>query len=244
MARRRRRTLVGLAVAAVVAVLVGVERSPLLALNEVRIVGADRADPEEIRSAAALPEGTSTVRLRLGPAAERVERLPAIRRATVRRTDALTVRILVEERRPVLAVSGAGTVALVDREGIVVAHEEPGALPVVDVGDVEPPVPGGSVAEDPTVRNAFAVYLALPGPLRADVSAYEATGPDDVLLVLGGEVRARLGRAERVPEKARVLGALLADLPEDGPWLVDVRAPANPVVVPPGGAEGGGEVDA
>ena len=244
MTRRRRRTLIGLAVAAVLTALVGVERSPLLALNEVEIVGVDRTDAEEIRDAAALPEGTSTLRLRLGPAADRVEALATIRRATVSRTDALTVRITVEERQPVLAVSGAGTVALVDREGIVVAHDDPGALPVVEIGDLEPPAPDGSVAEDPTVRNAFAVYRALPGPLRADVSTYEAAGPDDVLLVLGGEVRARLGRAERVPEKARVLGALLADLPEDGPWLVDVRAPANPVVVPSGGDGGGGEVDA
>lgn len=237
---RRRRTLVGIVLAAIVAAGVTVERSSLVALAEVEVTGLERLDAEDVRDVAALPLGTSTLRLPLRAAKERVEALPAVRRATVRRVDPLTVRIDVVERRPVVMLRGAGETVAVDREGVLIGEADTDDLPVIELAEGALPATGGSIDEHPAAANAFALHEALPGPLRAEVASYLARGPDQLDLLLERGAVARVGRAERVAEKARALGALLDDLPDEPGWVLDVRAPSNPVVVPPG-AEGAPE---
>lgn len=240
---RRRRTLIAIGLAAVVAVGLAVERSSLVALATVEVAGARTVAAEDIRAAADLPLGTSTLRLRLGAAAERVEELPAVRGATVRRVDPLTVRIEVVERRPVVVLRSAEGEALLDREGVVVSHDEGRELPTIEVTAEDLPAPGESVSDHAAAANAFVFHRTLPGPLRAEVASYLARGPDELDLLLERGAVARLGRAHRVPEKARALGALLDDLPTEPGWTLDVRAPTNPVVVPPG-ADGASDGDA
>ncbi len=231
MHRRRRRSVVAAVVLALVAAGAAVERSPLVALAAVEVHGVQRLDPEVVRDAADLPLGTSTLRLRLRAAEERVAALPGVRSVALRRVDPLTVRIDVVERLPVLAVETRREPFLVDADGIVVGDGELGRLPRVTT-PLERVLEAGSDADDvPLLGNALAVYRGLPGPLRAEVERYEASGADDLDLLLAGGVRVRFGRGERVPEKARVLGALLEEVTEG--TVVDVRAPSNPVVVPP-----------
>ncbi|MFN2557744.1 MAG: cell division protein FtsQ/DivIB [Nitriliruptorales bacterium] len=230
---RRRRVPYLAAVLVLLALAVWLEQSPLLALNEVEVVGTRRLSPDAVREAAALPLGTSTLRLRLGPARQRVEELPLVYSATVRRADPLSVRITVVERSPLLVLAARGGLALVDAEGIVVAPGREDGLPVLATSAPMPPSPGSSIWELPDAANAFAVASALPGPLRADVERYEARGRNDVVLVLGSGVRARFGRAERVSEKSRALGALLTELgAASSRAFVDVRVPSNPVLLP------------
>ncbi|MDQ4131000.1 MAG: FtsQ-type POTRA domain-containing protein, partial [Actinomycetota bacterium] len=226
----RRRVAVCLAsVLALFGVAAWLEQSPLLALSEVEVVGTRRLSPDEVREAAALGLGTSTLRLRLGHARERVEALPLVRSAAVRRADPLRVRITVVERRPILVLAAAGGEVLVDAEGIVVAPGGQAGLPVITTSAPEPLPPGASVSELPEAWNAFAVATSLPGPLRADVLRYEGRGRNDVVLVLGSGLRARFGRAEDVGEKSRALGALLSELEASAPGAsVDVRVPSNP----------------
>ncbi|MDP8960533.1 MAG: FtsQ-type POTRA domain-containing protein [Actinomycetota bacterium] len=233
-ARLRLRRVVG---AAAILALLGLgywlEQSPLLGLSEVEVVGTRRLSPDAVREAAALPLGTSTLRLRLRPARERVEALPLVHSAAVRRTDPLTVRIKVVERSPTFVLRARGGEALVDATGIVVAPGGEDGLPVIATSEPHEPEAGLSVAEMPEVHNAFAVASALPGPLRADVVRYEARAPDDVVVVLANGLLARFGRAERVPEKARALGALLSELGASAAGAsVDIRAPSHPVLLP------------
>lgn len=239
MAVRRRRTLVGLVVLALLAAGVALERSSLVALSAVEVVGVERLDGEAVRDAAALPLGTSTLRLRLGQAQERVEALPAVRHATVRRVDPLTVRIQVGERRPVVMLRGPDGSVVVDRDGVVVGEGASEDLPVIELADGPLPAAGDPIDGHAAALNAFALHEALPGPLRAEVASYLARGPDQVDLLLERGAVARIGRAERIAEKARALGALLDDLPAEPGWVLDVRAPSNPVVIPPGGASDG-----
>ncbi|HEX2026373.1 MAG TPA: FtsQ-type POTRA domain-containing protein [Nitriliruptorales bacterium] len=212
------------------------ERSQLVALAEVEVVGARRLDPDVVRDVAGLTLGTSTLRLRLRSARQRVEALPLVGSATVRRVDPLTVRIAVRERRPALLLDGRGADALVDAEGVVLIHGEAspsgafgGDLPTL-VSRAPPPPPGASVTDAPGVAHAFAVYRALPGPLRARVDRYQAVADDGVELVLSDGVPVRFGRADRIDEKARALGALLEELAGTPVAGIDVRAPRNPVV--------------
>jgi hypothetical protein len=127
---------------------------------------------------------------------------------------------------------------------VLVAGGSSDGLVAIDAPQAVLPGSGVEVA-DPAVRNALAVHRALPGPVRAVVVRYDApteTGlrallHPDVVEAAGEEgLWVRIGTAERVEAKARVIGLLLAELGDldlDVPVAeIDVRAPDNPVVVP------------
>jgi cell division protein FtsQ len=231
MGRRRRRALAVLLVGLIGAGMLAIARSSLVALAEVEVVGADRVEIESIVEAAALPIGSSTLRLRLGPAQERVEAIPEIRSAHARRIDPLSVRIEVIERQPAIAVVSRRSRVLIDIDGIVLGEGRVDSLPTIVVS-VGLPEPGQPITDAPSAGAAFQVYRGLPGPLRSEVVRYEVSG-DDIVLVLDGGAEVRFGRPSRIAEKARVLGALIEDLEPGEGWRIDVRAPNAPVVAPP-----------
>lgn len=234
--RRRHRlkrtlTIVGVLVLLGVAALV--ERSSLVALEEVRVVGTGRLDPAAVRDAADLELGTSTVRLRLGAAEERVEKLPLVADATLRRVDPLTVEVAVTERVPVIvAVRPNGLAVLIDEDGVVVAEGTEPDLVVIEVAAPGAlPGPGERAGAHAALGNAHRVATQLSGPLRAEVERYVAHGERNVDLVLHDGRRVRFGAAERIDEKARALGAVLEDLGDTPVSLIDVRAPSTPTIV-------------
>jgi len=229
--RRLRRTLAALVGLVVVALLVVAERSSLVALERVEVVGVDRLDQDAVRDAADLALGSSTMRLGLGAATERVVDLTLVRRATIDRTGPRSVRIEVEERRPVLTVRGAGTEVLVDRDGWVIDGGSVDGVPIVTLRR-RPPDVGSPVAEDPALANAFVAWRGLSGPLRARVVGLDAVSDAELTLRLDTGERVRFGRAERLDEKARALGAILEDLGDVRVATIDVRTPTAPVVVP------------
>lgn len=232
--RRRRRTITVVTLLVVLGVLYAVERSPLVGLEEIEVVGVDRLDEAEVRDAAGLELGTSTLRLRLGRVEERVEELPAVRDAQASRADPLTVRIEVTERVPVLEVRGGGATVLVDRDGMVLAEGGRDGLPQVRL-DGAPPAPGEAVDADPALANAFNAWRWQTGPLRAQIVRFDAAGPTDLTLQLADGPAVRFGRAariEEVEEKARALGAILEDVGDTDVAVIDVRAPSAPFVEP------------
>jgi cell division protein FtsQ len=229
---RLRRTLLAVGIVALAIGLGLVERSALVGLEEVEVAGTERLEPGEVLEAADLALGTSTLRLRLGAVEERVEALPLVREATARRLDPLTVRIEVTERQPALNVRGADREVLVDREGVVLDDGGLDGLPEIRVeGDV--PAVGQAVGADPALANAHEAWRSLSGPLRVEVVRYDAVGPDELELHLRSGVAVRFGRAERVDEKVRALGAVLDDVADADVAVIDVRAPGAPVVVGP-----------
>lgn len=226
--RRLRRTLALLAVAALLGVLWAIERSPLVALENV-IVEGDRHVPEnEIVAAADLDLGTSTLRLDLGGAEERVTALPAIRRATVVRVDAVTVRIEVVERVAELRLHTPTRKWLVDGDGVVIAAGDgPTVMPVV-LFDHE--VALGQTADESGLVDVMTVHDGLSGPLRSRVTAYRADPNGDVALLLEGDLVAVIGDATELDEKIRAVGALLEEIEGTDVTQIDVRVPSRPTV--------------
>jgi len=222
----------------VVVGLVLVERSSLVALAEVEVVGTERLEPDEVRRASGLELGTSTLRLQLGQAADRVEQeLALVLSADARRLDPLTVEVRVREREPVLLVAGEGEQRYLDRDGVVIddvdgSEERAGSFPVVELPG-PPPAVGGLSADDPTLDNALLAWRGLSGSLRAEVVRYQAAGPDELTMTLRSGVDVRIGRAVRMDEKVRALGAVLADIGDVPVASIDVRAPSAPVVISP-----------
>jgi cell division protein FtsQ len=228
---RLRRTVTVALLLLLLAGLVALERSALVGLEEIRISGAERVDEEVIRAASELELGTSTLRLRLGRVEERVARLPAVRDASARRLDPLTVLIEVAEREPRLVAESEGQRALVDRDGVLLGEGRQDGLPRIRIDGGLPEV-GASVAEDAALENAFRAWRGLTGPLRAEVVRYDAAGVDDLVLRLESGIAVRFGRAHRIDEKVRALGVILEDIDDAEISEIDVRAPSSPVVVP------------
>ena len=234
---RLRRTLWVVGLLAVVGALVAVERSALVGLEEVTVGGVERLDPDQVRAAADLQLGRSTLRLGLGDAVARVEELPLVARAEGRRTDPLTVHIEVVERTPALHVRGDEVLRHIDRDGVILDEVEPGSGdgpigPEILLGS-EPPAVGAEVGQAPALANAHAAWQGLSGPLRAEVVRYRAAGPDELTLELRDGPEVRFGRAERMDEKVRALGAVLEDVGDTPIEAIDVRAPSAPVVIAP-----------
>lgn len=232
---RLRRTLTAVGVLSLLGVGYAIERSPLVALSEIQVTGAARLDPDAVIAAADLELGTSTLRLDLGAAEERVRALPAVRSVDADRVDPLTVRITIEERQPVLAVASGRARVVVDADGVVVADgAEKGLLAVVLPAGLELPAPGEEVAALPALQAAHEAYRGLPADLRRRVARIEAHADDEVDLRLrmpdADPVLVHLGRADRMDEKARALTAVLADVRDVPVAVIDVRAPATPVV--------------
>jgi cell division protein FtsQ len=230
--RRLRRTITIIVLLVLAVVLVFVERSALVGLEEVRVEGIERLTALEVERAAGLELGTSTLRLGLRAAETRVEALPLVRAADARRLDPLTVVIEVTERVPTLNVVGDDGDVLVDRDGVVLVDGEVEGLPIIEL-PAAPPEPGGTVADDPALDNAYRVWRSLSGPLRTEVEVYEAEAADVLTLRMRSGVEVRFGRAERVDEKVRALGAVLEDVGDTEVTVIDVRAPSAPVVIGP-----------
>ena len=229
---RLRRTVLVLVLLTVMAVLVVVERSSLVALAEIEVQGTERLSPEVVREATGLELGTSTLRLPLDRARENVEALPLVASATVERADPLTVVVDVVERVPVAVVVRGSDAVLVDDEGVVVARGREADLARIRLRTGSLPAPGQHLRREPAAANAHTALQALPGAVRSRVDTYVARAPDELTLRLTDGTPVRFGRADRVDEKARALGAVLEDLQGREVAEIDVRAPSRPTVVP------------
>jgi len=229
--RMRRITAVLAVICTVVWALVAI-RSPLLDVDRVQVVGAERVAVAEVEAAAATTStGTPMLEVDADRARSGVAALPWVDEVRVTKLWPGTVRIVITERHEVAAVEvpvrGPDRWALLDAEGRVLA--------LVDDAPDLPRLPG----ERPTApgrtlgaadRQALDVLGGLPSSLRAATEA-TAEGPDGLELVLDDGFRAVLGDGGALPAKARAVEAVRqhAGTPDDA-CRIDVRVPTAPVL--------------
>jgi cell division protein FtsQ len=214
-------------VCAVVWALVAV-RSPLLDVDRVQVVGAERVSAAEVRRAASTATpGTPMIDVDLGRAGDGVGALPWIDEVRVTRLWPGTVRVVVTERHEVATVETAEGWALVDAEGRVLARaEDEPDLPTLP-GERET-IPGRTLgAAD---REALAVLGDLPTDLREATDA-TAEGSDGLELVLDDGFRVVLGDGDDLAAKAEAAEAVRqhAGTTDEG-CRIDVRVPTAPVL--------------
>ncbi len=226
---RLRRTLVVLLLILVIGALGWFEQSEYAAVSSVEVVGIERLSAQVVLDAADIVPGRSVLRLRRDPVEVRVRALPAVRDVTVRRAGLDRIVIEVIERQPVLAVEHWRTVRLLDRDGVIIEDDTLEGLPVVRLSTPPPPL-GSTFASHAALSNAYRAWAGLSGPLRSQVVVLRA--PDDVglELELASGVTVRFGRAERIEEKVRAIGAVLDDIAGSEVTVIDVRVPSVPVV--------------
>lgn len=242
--RRRRRRLTSLGLLVVLVAAGGaLARSPLFAISSVEVEGVAGERAEQVRAAAGIATGENLLFADLAVAGERVALLPWVGDVQVRRRPPATVVIAVGTRRPAAVLRTGGASWLLDAEGVLLAGGADEGLPEILAGQAVVPAVGRRVADGGT-RAALEIHAALPQALRPQVVRYHAVAARDVWAHLESqEMWIRFGPAERAREKGRVVAALLAEEAEQAaregrtprrPAEIDVRAPANPVVVPGG----------
>lgn len=218
---------VGLALLALLAVVVGVVGfTSLFGVAHVKVDGVRVATADQVRAAAAVPEGTPLVRVSPGAVAKRVRALPPVWRVTVSRSWPRTLTIHVEERTAVAVVPvGGGFVAL---DGTGVAFEplaaRPAGLPLVRLATPS--------AGDPATRGALEVLRSLPAQLRGSLGTLVADGPARIKLELTDGRTVVWGDAKDNEIKARVAVEVLArpEMRGRAQAVLDVSAPYVPTI--------------
>jgi cell division protein FtsQ len=230
--KRLRRLNVVLALICVVVWALVALRSPLLDVDRVQVVGAERTSADAVRSAARLGPGTPMLEVDLGRAHDEVAALPWIDEVRTTRLWPGTVRIVVTERHEVATIEHDDGWGVLDAEGrvleVVAGRPDLPALPGESGA-----APGGRVgAAD---RSALAVLGDLPSELRS-LTEETAEGDDGLELVLTDGFRVVLGDGEALDAKAEAAIAVhdhaTGDLGADGGCRIDVRVPTAPVLTP------------
>jgi cell division protein FtsQ len=232
--RRRRRWLAaGTGVALLVGAGVATTRTPLLAVHHVHLGGAVNTSTSAVLAATGLDRKPLMVDVNSGRLRARLQALPWVATATVRRQWPTTVDIRLSERTPVAsAVGPGGGPALLDRSGRVLAVGGTTVLPAIaGIAPVGPP--GSSVPLAGTVGDALVVAASLPsaidpGPATRVKAITVAEGTLQLVLLNGPAVV--LGSAVQLDAKLSALRTILLQVDLRGVTTVDLRIPAEPVL--------------
>lgn len=231
--RRRRLAAGATAVAAVGAAGWLAFWSPLLAVDEVSVVGGKHISEDDVAAAAGLDPSDNLLLLSTGRVAAQVEELPWVASAKVDRKLPGTVRVKVVERVPRVVMVTPEARWLLDARGHVLARatEESDQLPVLAgavVGDVSEGVQVG----ESEVRDALIALRSLSRRVRDDVVAVLAPTSERITLSLKDGTQVRFGAAESLDAKNEVLRALLAQMRLEGRsgGYIDIRVPTSPAV--------------
>jgi hypothetical protein len=223
---RLRRTVivVGLLVLAVALVLV--ERSALVGLEEVEVTGPSASIPPRSSTRPTSRSGPRPCGCGSGRSRSGSRRSRSSVTATARRS----IRSRCASRSPNGSRCStwwpAGQAVLVDRDGVVLAEGRSTGCPR-SASEDEPPAPGEEVDADPGARQRPR-HLAVPvrsAACRGRALRGRRAGRAHAGAALGVEVR--FGRADRVDEKVRALGAVLDDVGVADVAVIDVRACAR-----------------
>jgi cell division protein FtsQ len=208
----------------------GATRTRLLEVKKVDVRGANHTAAADILKAAGLDHGAYMVEVDEKGTARRIDVLPWVDRARVRRRWPSTVVVSITERVPALAARAPGGWALVDPSGRVLARQAqrpPG--PVLEGATVGPP--GSRLDAEGAGAVAAARAVSANPALAPRVQAVTLRDGGDIWLRLRGAGAVRLGNADDLGEKLRSAATMLARAELGALAVLDVRAPANPVII-------------
>lgn len=232
--RRRRRWWVaaGVGAAAVVGAVAALH-SPLLSARHVTVHGAPAWSDAAVVRAAGLDGNPPLIDVSPAAVSSRVEALPWVGTAAVRRMWPDSVVITVTDRTPVAAVARPGGYALVDRTGRVLAWVStppPGLVAMSIPATVG--APGSTLGS--VAHPALQVASTVPTQLVGVVERVTGDALGHVQLELAGGLVADLGGVDQLGAKWESLASVLAGAHPRDPAVIDVSVPGDPTVGPPG----------
>jgi cell division protein FtsQ len=226
--RRRLRRLSALGVAAAVVLLIlGVTRSPVLDVDRVQVAGATHTSVDDIQRAAGIRRHAPMTDVDLDRARAGVLALPWVDTVSITRSWPASVQVEITERTAVAVVTaGSAGFALVDGDGRVLELSPAPPPGFVLLANVPLPGPPGSTV-DASASDALLVARSIPASLGPKVSTVVAETDGVVLrLVAGGVIR--LGPATDLGPKLRAADTVLDEVDTTDLCAVDVRVASAP----------------
>ena len=220
---RRRRWLVagGAVVGLALFVVVGVF-TPIMAVRDIQIQGAQTVNIEELQHSLSRFEGVPLALVSDQDVHRAVEPFPLIQRYAIERIPPHTLVVRVQERTAVIAMEREGGFDLLDPAGVLLGRvtERPAGVPLGS--------PELTDTASPAFLSASRVIRDMPGDLREQRGSVRASNAQDVSFVLAGGTEVLWGEANETQRKSVVLRSLLASI--GAPSLIDVSAPEAPVL--------------
>ena len=197
--------------------------SSVFSVAAVQVEGTDLLSEEQVRRAAAVPDGEPLARVDLTAVEGRLRALAPVRSVRVTRAWPDRIMVRVVERDVVAAVLIGSTLHGVDIDGVVFEtfRSRPTGLPLI-----ESRVDAASAQMREAMQEGAAVATAMPDELRARVDRIWVASMDRIALRLRGDRTVVWGSAEESQDKARVLAALIEARP--GVRRYDVSSPSEP----------------
>lgn len=225
----RRRALHRLAlVLAVIGLAVGgwlLLRSPLLQVQEVKVVGAEKLDAATLAAASGL-EGENILFADTGKAKERLSQVAMIKDLSIERRWPGEMVIKVKERQPWGYWQVKEQIYVIDDEGFVLDNDQPGegAPTIVQLDSERQWLPGERV-EVHAVDLARQLMESAPRSLGRSVVGLEYSDRSGLTVVLEGGLRATFGDDRDLDYKISALYVLLEKARRDGREVhaVDLR---------------------
>ncbi|GAA3683504.1 hypothetical protein GCM10023081_21730 [Arthrobacter ginkgonis] len=227
-ARLRRRVLLwtGGVLAAIVAMILVLMYSPLLAIRGIEIEGNRLVSDDAVAGALEPLDGVPLPQVGPGRVLQLLSGLAPVADVVVQAKAPHTLQVRVVEHAPVAILKNGKKLTLVGEDGRTLA-------PLAKRSDALLPVISASAATgDPAVfRTLTHVLAGLPGSVLAQLDHAGAKTIDSVELTLSNGKTVMWGNEERGAQKARVLQALLKvkDDPQAPVKVYDVSSPDQPV---------------
>lgn len=224
--RHRRAVWIGVAASFVVLVLVtlGAAYSPLFAVEKIHVVGTETLNAAAVEDALSAQVGTPLPLVDESAVKAALVTFPLVESYTLEARPPHDLVVRVVERTPIGLIKSAAGYTLVDAAGVALSTtDEPAeGAPVLSIV-------GG------TGSDAFAavgrVMRSLPESIRTQVTAVEASTPNDVTLTLGGtNTDVVWGSSDDSAMKALTLEKTMANFAPEDVSTYDVSSPSAVVV--------------
>jgi len=220
--RRRRYWIAGIAsVLGLAAFVAAGVFTPVMAVREVRIEGAEQVDVAALQQALQQFDGVPLALVDDQQVHAALQPFTLIERYSIERIPPQTLLLRIEERDAVIALARDSGFGLYDAAGVQIGSqaEAPVGMPI-----------GSGALLDPATdafRAAGRIIRDLPEDLRAMLVGVEASSAQQVTLVLESGTRVVWGSPEQTQRKAVVLRSMIAKL--GAVATIDVSAPETPV---------------
>lgn len=231
LARRRVLTVLALAmgVVALAGGLVALWRAPLFSVRTVEVVGVTHLTRDAVLKRAAIPSGTTLLRVPAQDIEKRLAGEPWVASATVSRRFPGTLVVTVVERAAVALVDVGGTsLWLVDADahwlGRRSAEDTAAAMTIRDIEGLTPKP--GNQSQSPELRNALDVFKGLSPELRALTRTISAPSVDKTALLTTKDVQIFVGSSDDIAKKDRVAREILSQ--QKNVVYVNVRVVERP----------------
>ncbi|UNK72119.1 FtsQ-type POTRA domain-containing protein [Microbacterium sp. H1-D42] len=221
---RRRRIILWGSIGAVVALVLGsiiAAYSPLFAVREITVAGAETVDPVAVQQALAGQIGSPLALVDASAVKSALTEFPMIETYALEARPPHELLVRIVERTPIGVIESDAGFSLVDAAGVVLSTtpEPPKGQAVLEVS-------GG--IDSPAFRSAGLVMRSLPADIRGTVTEVRASSGDDVTLKLQDGKTIVWGSDKDSVRKAEVLVRLIAASPNSS--VFDVSSPTVPVV--------------